>query len=271
MTPAAIMIVEDEPGVAADLKHSLEILGHRVVSTTSLGEEAVALADRRHPDLILMDIYLAGEMDGIEAARRIREQSQQRVSVIFLTAYGGDDLVERAKGIRPAGYLLKPSSIDQLRITIQLCLRTTRPERPLKPAASEKCRVLVMDDEEMVRDVLKMALARFGYETTLVREGGEAIDCYREAMAASEPYEVVIVDLEVAFGMDGKEMIRRLREIDPAVTAIAHSGSLNDPAMIDCREYGFAAALPKPCSLRELSGMMARVIPSDEKRSMFSR
>lgn len=261
MRQATIMIVEDEPSVAADLKTGLESIGHRVVSTTALGEEAVTLAGRRQPDLVLMDIYLAGDIDGIETARRIREQSGRGLPVIFLTAYGSDDLVERAKRVGPAGYLLKPSSIDQLRIAIELSLPAAPEAHPVRPSPPAKRRILVMDDEEMVRDVLKMALGRFGYEATLAKEGAEALDCYRKAMAAGEPFDLVIVDLEVAFGMNGKEMIRKLRETDPAVKAIAHSGSLNDPAMIDCRRFGFDAALPKPCNLKELRGMMNRVVP----------
>ncbi len=256
------MIVEDEPSVAADLKTALESIGHTVVSMTALGEEAVVEAGRREPDLVLMDIYLAGDLDGIETARRIREQSGRGLPVIFLTAYGSDELVERAKRVKPSGYLLKPSSIDQLRIAIELSLAAMPKGDRRRPSPGEKRRILVMDDEEMVRDVLKMALGRFGYEATLAKEGAEALDRYRQAMASGEPFDLVIVDLEVAFGMNGKEMMRKLREIDPTVKAIAHSGSLNDPAMIDCRKYGFAAALPKPCNLRELRGMMTRMVAS---------
>ena len=265
MSFADIMIVEDQQIVAEDLKIGLEAMGHRVVYTAAHGEAAVEGVGRCRPDLVLMDIYLAGSMDGIEAARRIHEQAPEP-AVIFLTAYSDDRLVERAKAVAPCGYLVKPPSMDQLRVAIELGLHASRNGAAAAPKRRARGRVLVMDDEEMVRGVLKTALERAGYETALTVEGAEAVERYRDAMGAGEPFDVVIVDLEIADGMDGKEAVRKLREIDPAVTAIAHSGSLNDPAMTDCRTYGFAAALPKPSSLRELRGIMARMIPSAESK-----
>lgn len=261
MNPASIMIVEDQQIVAEDLKYSLETIGHRVVGTAADGATAVECAGRWRPDLILMDIFLAGKMDGIEAARRIHEKAAEKPALIFLSAHSDDRLVERAKTVDPCGYLVKPASPDQLRVAVELGLHASRRGAEKRPERRTKARILVMDDEAMVRGVLETALTRAGYETVFTAEGAEAIARYRDAMAAGRPFDVVIVDLEIAGGMGGKEAVRKLRAIDPAVTAIAHSGSLNDPAMIDCRKFGFAAALPKPCSMRELREMMARFAP----------
>ncbi len=265
MKPATIMIVEDERLVSAGLKTHLEAIGHQVAFTTTHGERAVESAVAHRPDVILMDIFLAGDMDGIEAARQIREKVAETIPVIFLSAYSNDDLVERARTVDSCCYLLKPCPVDQLRVAIRMVLPDSGNTAGKGPADRSAGRILVMDDEEMVRGVLNAMLERSGYRTVMTEEGEAAVECYRKSMENGEPFDAVIVDLEVSSGMGGKEAIRRLREIDPAVTAIAHSGSLNDPAMIDHQKYGFAAALPKPCSIRELRGMMARLAPLPEQ------
>ena len=104
MEPANILIVEDEPVVAKDIQLSLQRLGYHVPATATSGEEAIRKAVEIHPDLILMDIVLKGEMDGVETALQI--QRKQEVPVIYLTAYADHDTLERAKVTFPAGYVL---------------------------------------------------------------------------------------------------------------------------------------------------------------------
>ncbi|AWJ82199.1 hybrid sensor histidine kinase/response regulator (plasmid) [Azospirillum sp. TSH58] len=120
MIAARILIVEDDRIVARDIQHQVSRMGHVVVGLSASGEEAVRLAGSHQPDLVLMDIRLDGEMDGIEAARRIREA--QRIPVVFLTAYANDEIVERASRTEPFGYLLKPLEEPQMRTVIQMAL-----------------------------------------------------------------------------------------------------------------------------------------------------
>lgn len=120
MIAARILIVEDDRIVARDIQHQLSRMGHVVVGMSASGEEAVRLAGSHQPDLVLMDIRLEGEMDGIEAARRIRDA--QRIPVVFLTAYANDEVVQRASLTEPFGYLLKPFEEPQMRTVIQMAL-----------------------------------------------------------------------------------------------------------------------------------------------------
>ncbi|WP_118134518.1 ATP-binding protein [Oceanicella sp. SM1341] len=120
MNSARILIVEDDRVVQRDLRQQLVRLGHQVVGASASGEEAVTLAARHVPDIVLMDIRLEGEMDGVEAARRIREA--QAIPVIYLTAYADDDTVRRAAVTEPFGYLLKPFEEPQMRTVIQMAL-----------------------------------------------------------------------------------------------------------------------------------------------------
>jgi CheY-like chemotaxis protein len=118
--PARILIVEDEAILAEDLGLSLENLGYLVRGKVSTGEEAVKLAEKLKPDLILMDIKLQGDIDGIEAADQISKRLD--VPVVFLTGYSESDVLERAKKTEPYGYIGKPISVSELRNTIETAL-----------------------------------------------------------------------------------------------------------------------------------------------------
>ncbi len=120
MTGANILIVEDEGILAIELKEKLEKLGYKVPAIASTGEEAIELAAKHRPDLILMDIVLKGDMDGIEAANKIC--STLKVPVIYLTAYADDGTVKRAKITEPFGYLVKPYNEKELQIALEIAL-----------------------------------------------------------------------------------------------------------------------------------------------------
>lgn len=106
MPSARVLVVEDENIVALDIQSRLEDLGYDVPATASSGEEALEKAEAVRPDLVLMDITLRGEMDGIEASRRIRRDLN--IPCVFLTAHGDNATLQRAKGAGPFGYIVKP-------------------------------------------------------------------------------------------------------------------------------------------------------------------
>jgi PAS domain S-box-containing protein len=130
MVPAKILVVEDETIVARDIQQSLTRLGYDVPTTATSGEEAIRKTKEIHPDLILMDIVLKGQMDGVETVRQINRQFD--VPVIFLTAYADDSTLARAKTTSPAGYMLKPFHPNELRPTIELALHRAQIDRHLK-------------------------------------------------------------------------------------------------------------------------------------------
>lgn len=120
MSKVRILIVEDEHIVAMDIQRRLEKNNYQVSGHTNQGETAIKLAEELRPDLILMDISLKSEMDGIEAATQIREQVA--IPVIFLTAFADQSTTERARLAEPYGYLLKPFEERELIITIEMAL-----------------------------------------------------------------------------------------------------------------------------------------------------
>ncbi len=113
---ARVLIVEDEPIIAMDLSISLTGRGYHVFSA-STGREAIRLALQEKPDLILMDIILQGDMDGIEATENIRRDND--IPIVYMTAHTDDATMHKAKATRPYGYLIKPVNEYELYSTME--------------------------------------------------------------------------------------------------------------------------------------------------------
>ncbi|MGB7969465.1 MAG: methanogen output domain 1-containing protein [Methanobacterium sp.] len=120
MANERIMIVEDESIVAMGIKHKLEDLGYKIVGIESTGEGAVDTALKAEPDLILMDIVLKGDMDGIEAAQMIHGHLD--TPIIYITAYSDEEVLRRARITEPYGYILKPFKKSEVNANIQMAI-----------------------------------------------------------------------------------------------------------------------------------------------------
>ncbi|MHC1742940.1 MAG: PAS domain S-box protein [Syntrophobacteraceae bacterium] len=117
-------------------------------------------------------------------------------------------------------------------------------------------RVLVMDDEEMVRNVVGSMLQHLGCEVVFARDGTEVLNVYAENVREKRPFDVVILDLTVPGGMGGKEAVQKLRQIDPCVRAIVSSGYSNNPIMASYEEHGFVGIVTKPFNLIQLQEVL---------------
>ncbi len=125
-----ILVVEDESIVAKDMQNRLQKLGYAVAVVVSSAKDAIEKVREINPDLVLMDIVLKGDIDGIGAAGIIR--TQFHVPVIYVTAYADDKTMERAKTTEPYGYLLKPLDSKELLITIEMALYKHKMEKKLQ-------------------------------------------------------------------------------------------------------------------------------------------
>ena len=121
-------------------------------------------------------------------------------------------------------------------------------------------RVLVMDDEDMVRNVVDRMLTQCGCTASFARDGEEMIQLYKESLNSGRPFDAVIIDLIIAGGMGGREAVRRLLEADPNATAVVSSGYCDDAIMSDFKKFGFKGALAKPYSISELGKVLYDVI-----------
>ncbi|NWJ95612.1 MAG: response regulator [Chloroflexi bacterium] len=135
MKQASILIVEDEVLVANDIATTLEELGYRVSGMATSGEEALRLAEKHKVNLVLMDIRLAGKLDGIEAAEEMRNRFE--LPVVYLTAHNDKQTIERAKITIPYSYILKPFEERELHVAIEMALYRHQAEARLKAQAEE--------------------------------------------------------------------------------------------------------------------------------------
>ncbi len=151
--------------------------------------------------------------------------------------------------------------------TFRIWLPAAQPEAPEPQAALPTARiatapprVLLMDDEESIRQLGAIALQRMGLEASVVADGAGAVREFETARKAGWSYDLVILDLTVPGGMGGKETIERLREIDPSVLAIVSSGYSSDPVLANYRNYGFQAIVPKPYDLETFTRIVAQLL-----------
>jgi CheY-like chemotaxis protein len=123
-----------------------------------------------------------------------------------------------------------------------------------------KGKVLLMDDEQIIRDVTHEILQFLNYEVMSAREGIEAVDLYKKEKMAGHPFDMVILDLSIPHGLGGKETIDLLRNFDPAVKAVISSGFTDDPVVKDFSHYGFSERLTKPYNIHEMKNLLEKVI-----------
>lgn len=123
-----------------------------------------------------------------------------------------------------------------------------------------KTRILIMDDEDLILDVVSSMLEYLGYEVELSRNGQEALEIYKTSLGTPNPIGAVIMDLTIPGGRGGKEVIRDLMALDPQVRAIVSSGYSNDPIMSNCTEYGFKGVVRKPFKMEDLRDVLQEVL-----------
>lgn len=151
MSGARILVVDDDPLVAQDIRLKLEALDYIITGTCASGEQALAMAELRRPDLVLMDVVLEGAMTGIEAANLIQERHS--IPVVYLTAHADNRLIELAKITDPFGYLLKPPVARELHAVITLALYRAEATRKLQLAAWTSAALMSICDAIIIFDL----------------------------------------------------------------------------------------------------------------------
>ncbi|HQZ66800.1 MAG TPA: response regulator [Planctomycetaceae bacterium] len=214
MTPARILIVEDEAVVALDLRQRLIRLGYDIVETVGFGEVAVELAREHRPDLVLMDIRLRGTMDGIEAAETIR--TQLSLPVIFLTAHADDETVSRARVAEPFGYILKPFDERELWTVIEMALYKHQAEQKLRESEqqlrqAQKMEAIGQLSAGIAHDFNNMLTVILNYTSLLMDSAGE-----------DHPWSGFLSEIQSA-GQRSSQLTRQLmtfcrqRQVEPQV------------------------------------------------------
>jgi len=172
----------------------------------------------------------------------------------IIRKHGGDVTVESQMGVGTTMNLYLPAADPK-------ALGKPPREKPLEqPPIFGEGKILIMDDEKMIRELAGEILWHLGYEVEFARDGNEAVALYKRSLKSARPFDAVILDLTVRGGMGGKETIQKLIDIDPAVIGIVSSGYADDPGMTDFRKYGFSGVVAKPYTLEELGEKLSRVL-----------
>jgi PAS domain S-box-containing protein len=196
-----ILVVDDEPIVAEEIRDRLIRLGYDVVGIADTGADAIAQAGRAQPDLVLMDLHLTGALDGIDAADRIYRQ--HGTPVVYLTAYADRSTIERARTIAQFGYVLKPCAEHDLLAAVELAMQRARHEQQLNESqlsyaailASSSDAVLAADAEGRVRFLNRVATRLLGWTPAELR---------------GRPVEAALRLLDGATGADVHNPVRRV-------------------------------------------------------------
>lgn len=214
----SILVVEDEIIIAEDIQRKLKKMGYDVTAIVSSGEEAIKKVNENIPDLILMDIVIYGEMDGIETAGQIH--SLFDIPVVYLTAYADEKTIERAKITEPFGYLIKPFKERELQITIEIALYKHEMEKKLK------------ESERILREKNQWLAA--------------VIESIGDAVIATDPEGTIILMNPIAEALTGWDQKEALGKTLTAVLNIIseeNDKKIEDPVTKAIREdmfYGLA-------------------------------
>ncbi|MBM4249884.1 MAG: PAS domain S-box protein [Euryarchaeota archaeon] len=205
----SVLIVEDEGIVARDLRYRLETMGYKVAGMAATGDEAVLKAWEHRPDLVLMDIVLKGDLDGIEAALMMRERAD--IPVVYLTAYADEETVQRTEASGPFGYLVKPFEDRELEACIEVALFKHRSEREIR--ASE---VRFRSTVELAQDAVLIADSK--RRLVMWNRGAERMFGYRPEEVLGTPLENMLSERDAQAFREG------LARLSPGVAAPPQTG-----------------------------------------------
>jgi two-component system cell cycle sensor histidine kinase/response regulator CckA len=179
---------------------------------------------------------------------------------------GGTILVDSTPGVGTTASLYIPAVAGAFSVMANSTLAKStvslgKPGTALLPAMTmQKRRILLMDDEQMILDIVSRMLGHLGYEVTTCTDGSQAIAAFSKAKSQGVPFDVVMMDLVIPNGVGGQDAVHTIKKIDPTARVLASSGHLEHPVMLDHKKFGFNAVLEKPYKLEKLQQAIEAVI-----------
>lgn len=247
-----ILVVDDEPALLDLAEETLAARGYRVFTAAS-GEQALKILETESIDLMLSDVVMP-LTDGYRLAARV-ERSFPTVKIQLVSGYSADHAATNVNTRLSQSLLRKPFTSEALLRRVRERLDERSASTELRPA-----RIMIMDDDENVRELFRINLEKLGYDPVVVSDGNEAIARYERAIAEEQPIDACILDIAIPGQMDGKATARELLFLDPRAKLIVSSGDPLSPAMTNFSDYGFRAAIEKNFDREEIARVLREVM-----------
>ena len=249
-----ILVVDDEPAMADLVERLLSSRGYRVLAVDE-ARKALEVLESETVDLLLSDVVMP-DMDGYQLAA-IVHQKYSKTKIQLMSGYAGNRQQDYIN-VEFSGKLLKKP------FTAQVLLRRVREVLDGEPITDpvSKPRIMVMDDEENVRELFRINLEKLGYDAVLANDGEQAVSYYQQSLQDKTPIDAVIMDLSIHGGMDGKDAAQKILDIDRNAKLIVSSGDSYGPVMTNYREYGFKSAIEKNFDRKKMASVIWQVLSS---------
>lgn len=240
-----ILVADDDVGIRNLCYEGFSMAGHEVI-VVPRGDQVLETLQQHHDiDLILMDVSIPGE-EGLSLLRRMPTEKEKRIPVVLFSGNITAEIEKEAYALGAIDVIQKGIGIKELSDRINHLLSKQDKLRKDSAAQPSKTKILVVDDEEGVRDFLAKFFIRKGYETITARNGNEAI-----ALVETEKPSVVLLDVTMP-GMDGVLTLKKIREIDPDVGVVMATGMADEQLAQETAQLGAYAYVLKPFDLKYL-------------------
>lgn len=263
-----VLVVDDEADLLQLAEQYLGRLGYRTRLAENAAQALDILAKEDGVDLLFSDVVMPGGMNGYELAQQAT-QLRPGIRILLTSGFTSKTMAHNGLARFSAHLLNKPYRISSLAQRIRLVLDSAPAATTGPPDAHDTedrlagRTILVIDDEDGMRELFKLNLEKLGCKTLLAGNGDEAVTLYRQSLASSTPVDAVIFDLTLPGDMEGEEIARKIRDLDPHARMIVSSGHTEDPRMTNFLDFGFNAALEKNFDREEIRQVLEQVLTSD--------
>jgi len=255
---ATILVVDDEQSILKLAHTMLDFHGFKIL-TASDGEQAIQVLAKESVDLIITDVIMPN-MDGYQLADYVQQHHPQ-IKIQMVSGFADNRHNIETEQELEKNILYKPYTADTLIARVQSLLHKSDQHEGEK--MPNKQTIMLMDDDEDIRDLFKFNLEKLGYETIAACNGDEAITFYQQSVDNNSPIDAVIIDLTIPGGLNGKEVAQKIREIDSHAKLIVSSGHTASPEMTNYQQHGFDAAIEKDFNREKMKQVIGEVLTAE--------
>jgi len=247
-----LLVVDDEQAMLELAYETLSTHGYQVL-TANDGEQALSVLENENVDLIISDVIMPN-MDGYQLAAQI-QQWYPHIIMLMVSGFADERSHDKENSLLHKTILYKPYTSNAL----LACVRTQLDASSNKDKLTGR-RVMVMDDEEDIRELYKLRLNKLGCKAILTSNGEDAIALYQQSLENDESIDVIILDLSIPGGMGGTEVAKKIWNLNPHAKIIVASGHSEAPEMTQYQSYGFSAAIEKDDGQAAIKSILEQVL-----------